>query len=179
MNLYIADTHFGHDNVIRFDGRPFADAAEMWRVMRELWNGRVRDDDDVWIIGDFVMRSDKPASFYLERLKGHKHLIMGNHDPGMLRDEKSAACFETIDKMHHIVDGKNNIIMCHFPIAEWNRMHHGSYLIYGHIHNRRDDTYDFMKTRERALNAGCMINGYMPVSFQELVENNRKFQAEE
>ena len=74
MNLYIADTHFGHDNVIRFDGRPFANAAEMWRVMRELWNGRVRDDDDVWIIGDFVMRSDKPASFYLEQLKGHKHL---------------------------------------------------------------------------------------------------------
>ena len=29
MNLYIADTHFGHANAIRFDNRPFADPEEM------------------------------------------------------------------------------------------------------------------------------------------------------
>ena len=87
--------------------------------------------------------------------------------------------FDSIDKMYHLVDGKRNIIMCHFPIADWNRMHHGSYHIYGHIHNRKDDTYYFMKKRERALNAGCMINGYMPVTFEELLENNIRFQSEE
>lgn len=35
-----------------------------------------------------------------------------------------------------------------------------------------------MKTKDRALNAGCMINGYVPVSFAELVYNNKKFQEE-
>lgn len=29
MNFYIADTHFGHANAIRFDNRPFADPEEM------------------------------------------------------------------------------------------------------------------------------------------------------
>ena len=44
--------------------------------------------------------------------------------------------------------------------------------IYGHIHNRKDGVYQYMRTLEKALNAGCMLNGYEPVTFWELVENN-------
>jgi hypothetical protein len=33
-----------------------------------------------------------------------------------------------------------------------------------------------MKSRPRALNAGCMINNYAPASFNELVRNNKIFQ---
>ena len=29
MNYYIADTHFGHANILRFDQRPFADVYQM------------------------------------------------------------------------------------------------------------------------------------------------------
>ncbi len=32
-----------------------------------------------------------------------------------------------------------------------------------------------MINRERALNAGCMINNYIPASFDELVRNNERF----
>ncbi len=48
----------------------------------------------------------------------------------------------------------------------------------GLIHNRKDDAWYFMRTRERALNARCMINGYMPVSFRELVQNNERYKRE-
>lgn len=65
-----------------------------------------------------------------------------------------------------------------FPIAEWNGFHKGHYHIYGHIHNKREDTYEFMRKRERALNAGCMINNYIPMTFQELVYNNDIFKAQ-
>lgn len=44
--------------------------------------------------------------------------------------------------------------------------------IYGHIHNRKDGVYQYMRTLEKALNAGCMLNGYEPVTFRELIENN-------
>lgn len=53
MNLYIADTHFGHKNILLHDHRPFRDTEEMWNAMKYLWNGRVTKTDDVWIIGDF------------------------------------------------------------------------------------------------------------------------------
>lgn len=32
-----------------------------------------------------------------------------------------------------------------------------------------------MKKKDHALNAGCMINNYMPASFDELVRNNEIF----
>ena len=32
-----------------------------------------------------------------------------------------------------------------------------------------------MKTQEKALNAFCGINGYEPVTIEELVENNKVF----
>lgn len=56
---------------------------------------------------------------------------------------------------------------------------HGSYHIYGHIHGNKNEAYEFMRTKERALNAGCMINNYTPVSLRELIENNRRFQGKE
>ena len=53
MNFYIADMHFGHKNVIRYDNRPFDSIEEMDKAMITLWNETVGDDDVVYIIGYF------------------------------------------------------------------------------------------------------------------------------
>ena len=42
----------------------------------------------------------------------------------------------------------------------------------------KNEAYEFMKRKERALNAGCMINNYTPTSFNELVRNNEAFKSE-
>ena len=75
-----------------------------------------------------------------------------------------------------IADSENRICLFHFPIAEWSGYFRRSWHIYGHIHNRKNETYEIMKKKERALNAGCMINNYMPVSLEELIRNNKTFQ---
>lgn len=54
MILYTADLHFGHENVIHFDDRPFENVESMDRAMIQLWNGRVNKDDHVYILGDFA-----------------------------------------------------------------------------------------------------------------------------
>lgn len=177
MNLYTSDLHFGHQNVIGFDHRPFADSDEMDRVLMELWNGRVQPDDTVYIVGDLCYRSRHGAEWYLRQLKGHKILILGNHDAPILENKEALHHLEGVEKMMHVRDGAHQICLCHFPIAEWNGYYKGSWHIYGHIHNRKNETYAFMKTKERALNAGCMINNFAPVSFQELVRNNAYFQS--
>lgn len=178
MNLYIGDLHFGHKAVIGFDHRPFEDVDEMDRVLITKWNGRVQKDDDVYIVGDFAFRNERPEEWYLKQLKGRKHLIIGNHDNRLLNNEKAMSYFDSVDKMRHVSDNGNQICICHFPIIEWNGFHKGHWHIYAHIHNRTDETFEFMIKRERALNAGCMINHYVPVSFNELVKNNREFQIE-
>lgn len=179
MNLYISDLHFGHENIIKFDNRPFRDVDTMDRSMIKLWNKRVSKDDDVFIVGDFCFRSTKEPEWYLQQLKGHKHLVIGNHDSVLLNSNKAMSYFESVDKMMHVSDMGNQICLCHFPIAEWNKYKTGSYLIYGHIHANKDDTYEFMKTRKRALNAAACINNYAPVSFKELIRNNEIFMEKE
>lgn len=176
MNLYISDLHFGHKNAILFDHRPFNTVDEMDETLIVLWNGRVYDDDHVWIIGDFCYRNTLSPVNYLRRLKGHKHLIIGNHDKKLLENEQAMRYFESVDKIAEIDDQGEHITLCHYPMVEWNRSRHGSTLIYGHIHSNTDASYHFMLQQypEQAFNAGCMINNYTPVSLRELKENNKR-----
>lgn len=175
MKYYIADTHFGHENAIAFDKRPFENVHEMDMMMIQQWNSVVKDNDDVYILGDFCFKSVKQPMWYIKQLKGRKHLIIGNHDQKLLKDEVAMKDIVSVEKMTYVNDGKYTCVLCHFPLAEWNHYYKGAWHIYGHIHNRRDKAYEFMKTQEKALNAGCMINGYTPVTIEQLIENNRTF----
>ena len=179
MNLYISDLHFGHTNVIAFDKRPYKDRDEMDSDMIRRWNEKVADDDQVYILGDVCYHTQNTADWYLKQLKGHKHLIVGNHDGLLLENEKALKCLESVDKMLHVTDGENEICLCHYPLAEWNKESYGSYHIYGHIHAKKDEVYMFMKTKPHALNAAACINNYAPASFDELIINNAAFQAKD
>ena len=179
MIYYISDTHFGHKNVIAHDGRPFDDVDEMDRVLIEKWNAVVGDADDVYVVGDFCYRAGRSPVWYLSQLRGRKHLVVGNHDWRTLKDEKAVALFASVDDLLEIEDGGRRIVLCHYPLAEWNQSMRGSWHIYGHIHNRRNTTYEFMRTLDHALNAGAAVNDYRPVTFDGLVENNRRFACSE
>ena len=52
MNYYFSDMHFGHNNIIRFDGRPFTDTEQMREAIINNWNERVKDEDTVYVLGD-------------------------------------------------------------------------------------------------------------------------------
>lgn len=45
---------------------------------------------------------------------------------------------------------------------------------FGHA-NIGADFWPLLRFRDNVLNAGVDINGYMPVTFDELLENNRSF----
>lgn len=126
-------------------------------------------------LGDVCYRSEHIPAWYLKQLNGRKHLIQGNHDGVLMKDSEAMGCIDSVDKMLFVKDCGERIVLCHFPIAEWNGFHKGAYHIYGHIHNRTDGVYQYMRTLERALNAGCMLNGYQPVTFKELIENNERY----
>ena len=40
--FFIADTHFNHDNIIRYCNRPFVTCKEMDRQLIEKWNKVVK-----------------------------------------------------------------------------------------------------------------------------------------
>ena len=83
--------------------------------------------------------------------------------------------FVSVDKFLETSDGKRSLTLCHYPMLSWKHAMR-SYMIHGHIHNdTRADFWPLIAARENVLNAGVDINSFKPVTFDELLENNRHF----
>lgn len=178
MIYFTADTHFGHQNIIRFCNRPFSNTEEMDEALIKNWNSRVNGNDTVYILGDMFFRSINAESI-LKSLKGKKRLIIGNHDSSWMTKFNASKYFISMDSFLEISDGKHALTLCHYPLVTWKHAKK-SYMIHGHIHNDKNaDFWSLIAARDHLLNAGADINGYMPVSFDELLENNRRFKTNE
>lgn len=178
MDYFISDLHFGHANIIKLNNRPFETVEEMNAVLINNWKNRVTASDDVYIIGDVSFKCSVDIVKILKGLPGKKHLIVGNHDKKNLKNPAFRDCFVEINEMQLLRYQDKTIVLCHYPLAEWDGYFRGFYHIYGHIHNNvSNKAYRIMKEEERALNAGCDITGYMPVTFDELVLCNESFKS--
>ena len=177
MTYFTSDQHFGHGNIIKYCSRPFKTVEEMDEVMLAKWNSRVTDEDDVWILGDLFFRSAAVVPV-LEQLKGRKHLILGNHDPSWCGKIELEKHFASVGEIYNgTIDG-HRVTMCHYPMLTWDG-DKNSYMIYGHIHNHTTaDYWPLIAKRVHMLNAGVEVNGYMPVTFGELIANNRTFRGD-
>ena len=177
MYYFISDPHFGHENILKMCQRPFENVEEMNEAMIDAWNQRVTGNDTVFILGDLFYRCPDPESI-LQRLKGKKRLIIGNHDSSWMDNVDLSRYFVSVDPFLEITDGVRAITLCHYPLLTWKHKLR-TYMVHGHIHN--DTTSDFfplLVARERVLNAGVEVNGYRPVTFEELQQNNQAFKQQ-
>ena len=176
MIYYAADLHFGHGNILHLCNRPFERVEEMDQAMIDTWNSRVRPEDMVYIVGDMFYRNVRPAEEYLAAMKGHKVLVMGNHDLSWLKDGMAGKYFDRISHMENINDNGNQVTLCHYPMMTWSGEKTGSYMVYGHIHNHTDfEFWPLILKNDHMLNAGVEINSYCPVTLAELILNNKTF----
>lgn len=179
MIYYISDMHFGHENIIRFDNRPFANTELMNEVLINNWNERVSNEDTVYVIGDGFFKQEERSLGIIKRLNGHKHLIKGNHDRvrGRLR-----FYWESIKDYDEVKDGNHRVILSHYPMMFYNAQHYGSIMLYGHVHNSREWRFIEKWKKElwdegipaKIINVGCMIDymRYTPRTLEELLKAN-------
>lgn len=80
MTWFTADPHFGHARIIEYCKRPFGSVEEMNEKLVDNWNGRVRPEDTVYILGDLALGKVADSLEYVKLLQGNKILIPGNHD---------------------------------------------------------------------------------------------------
>ena len=177
--FYIADTHFGHSNIIKYSNRPFESAQEMDETIAANWNAKVTDEDTVYLLGDVAMGGFQLATIRLiQSLKGQKILISGNHDKVFLKEKTFRDSFTSIHDILSITDNHSRVVLCHFPLAEWEGYYRGAYHIFGHIHNAKNDAYYFMRGKERALNAGVDITNFQPMTLEQLIKANEYWRNE-
>lgn len=173
MNYYIADCHFGDKKVIDFSYRPFTSVSEMDEKMIANWNRVVQDWDDVYIVGDLIYRSDDPEH-YLKRLKGRLHLVCGNHDCMIKDNPRLHDYFVEVRDYLVVKDNHHRLVLFHYPLLEWDGFYHGTWHLFGHIHNHDSLTQRRVQELPKALNCGVDVTNFKPLTFDELVTANRK-----
>lgn len=176
MNYYIADTHFGHYNIIRLCNRPFQTVEEMNETLINNWNKTVSNEDTVYIVGDFAFLDVDKSLEILYRLNGKKILIEGNHDIKNLKNPKFRNAFDEVHQLITIVDNNTMVSLCHYPIVEWNGYFRNSYHIFGHIHNTtKNKSYEIVRNEPRALNCGADVTDFRPMTLKELIKANNVY----
>lgn len=90
-NTYVtADPHYGHDNIRKYCGRPFATVEEMNEKQIRNHNEIVKSGDTVYVAGDWCFHNTKggkegegqltKADEWIKRLNGKLIFTAGNHD---------------------------------------------------------------------------------------------------
>ncbi len=169
MIYYTADLHFHYEPIL--EARGFSDVAEMDEALIRNWNETVTEDDTVYVLGDIGYNDNHVPCDALEKLRGHKHLIRGNHDVGFEDGELLYDFFETVTDFNEIEDGEAHIILCHYPIVHNKK----SYMIHGHLHKVNGIYYETLKKLPQVLNACVDLNRFRPVTLSGLIENNNRF----
>ena len=204
--LYIADCHFYHDRICReMDRRGFPGFEEMNAHMAEQWNSKVRDRDDVYILGDFSIAKADATAKILRQLKGKLHLLIGNHDKYLADRSFDRSLFRSIEPYQEIRDNGRLAILSHYPVfcykGQYRRDKAGNpltYMLYGHVHNTHDERLInrfIMETRETKvmskyetepkpipcsmINCFCMFSDYKPLTLSEWIDADRKRRAEQ
>ena len=125
-------------------------------------NAVVQRDDTLVIIGDFCWTPKDNryavARSFRDRINCQNiFLVWGNHDDRrILQPANAAPLFKACyDQYVFNVDGQN-IFTDHYPCRSWDMAHHGSWMLYGHVHNLYgpEDNGDLMPYEKQVFSEG-------------------------
>lgn len=150
MVFFTSDTHFSHNKPFIYEPRGFSSAEEMNEKIIENWNSVVKQEDEVYLLGDVVLSNMEAGIAALKRLNGKIHIICGNHDT-TTKIKAYAQCPNVVE----ICDGKflklgkQNFYLSHYPCVTANHddaapLNRKIISLCGHIHSK-DKWCDFDK----------------------------------
>ncbi|WP_428427289.1 metallophosphoesterase [Pararhizobium sp.] len=170
---YTADLHLGHASILRSCAatRPFSTTEEMDAVIIDNINARARQDDLLYILGDFTQsRNSEYVEHLFHSIRARKVLILGNHDVDNRGEVKTVIAGLPWDRPPsdtlETKDGGKRVWLSHYAHRSWPAMHHGSYHLYGHSHGNLPGY-----SRSRDVGIDCPDTKLAPMTFAELIAN--------
>ena len=174
MIWFTSDLHLGHIRVLQFAERPWDTIERMNDALISKINARVAPTDTLYVLGDYSFKIDLETALALRQRINCRdiHLVPGNHDKDWTRDEVAGAF--TVEPMITTIkvnEGRQKVVLSHFPLADWPSMRRGSWHLHGHIHSRGMD-YNRFNLRQNVMryDVGVDANGFAPVSLEEISE---------
>ena len=161
--LFTADLHVGHNKPFIINPRQYTTIDEAMTHTRETIYGQLRPDDILFNLGDAVIGAGEKTMEYANEIAnfpcGHQYFIWGNHNAGMqqLYDNELQRLglvpgevdlypltlpngrFTFLGHYAEIYVDSVPVVMSHYPLASWNHMSKGSYMLHGHCHRNLKD----------------------------------------
>lgn len=165
----ISDLHLSHLNMAKKRG--FETIEDHDNHIIDKWNSVVTSKDTVWILGDITMEKKGPFHL-LDKMKGIKKVVLGNHDmPQHIP--------ELLKHVNHVCSTfkKKNVIFTHIPIHPQELQFRFKKNIHGHLHENKV-MHTNLKTGkpseifqdERFINVSCEILDFTPIELNTLLD---------
>lgn len=156
-----SDQHFGHENIIKLCNRPFSSVEEMDEYLIENHNRFIKKNDTVFFLGDFSWyKSYEDNLKIFDALNGKKHLIIGNHDPDIVK----TLPWKSVSQYREVKYNKSKFVLFHYPITSWDGLYRGTYHLFGHEHGR-------LKGVGRSMDVGVDTNEFLdPYHIQTVID---------
>jgi calcineurin-like phosphoesterase family protein len=156
----------------------------MNNALIDNWNAVVNDEDSVYVLGDFSLESSSTTRNIVQLLKGHKYLVMGNHDRQQPPLWFRSAGFEYVSEYPIVVDCF--FILSHEPMftglvknqttgafsltTPLVGLSDSNIMMYGNIHGH---THSFSIADKHYRNVCVEKTDYRPVLLDEVEEEMR------
>ncbi len=163
--LFTSDLHLGHNKPFIIGPRDYATISEAVAHTRKTIYDELKSDDILFNLGDAVVGAGDQSMAYANEIVNfpckHQYYIWGNHNAGMqqLYDAEIARLglaaddvelypltlpngrFTFLGHYAEIFVNSQPVVLAHYPIASWNHMSKGGWMLHGHCHrNLKDDT---------------------------------------
>ena len=157
MIYLISDTHFRHQNILKYANRDFQSVEEMNEHMIERWNKTISNKDTIYHLGDFAFGNKEQISEIVNRLNGRKILIKGNHDAKSCKWYMERGFEIALDSGILLED---KYLLTHKP----TNIENSKFInIHGHLHQKTIGS-------EYYFNASVELIGYKPILFDSIKE---------
>lgn len=133
---FTSDTHYGHNNILRYCDRPFETIdAHDEALLNNAWE-TVGEGGVLVHLGDVVFGRVEKARAVTSRLPGGlKILVAGNHDYEQTLEAPDWDMVVPYLELKLQLEGREVLlVLSHYPFEIWNKSHHGALHLHGHSH---------------------------------------------
>lgn len=135
-----SDLHFMHKRIKEFapNFRPWETMEEMTEALIAAWNEKAKTlGTKMYHLGDFCFGTPEETDLIASRLNGEITFIVGNHDYSKHREVLEK--YGEVKYYEEVKYKKKFFVLCHYPIASWNKQGRGSIHLHGHSHGNFPD----------------------------------------
>lgn len=173
MIYFSSDLHFNHNKDFLYSPRNFDSIELMNMTIINNWNSIVKDEDEVYILGDLMLGDNEAGMSFLKLLKGKLHIIIGNHDT-----EPRIKLYKTLENVVEVCYAtqlkykKAYFFLCHYPTCVGNFDDNKKvWCLCGHSHTQNK----FIDMDKKCYHVELDCHDNKPVEISEIIKDINQY----